>query len=322
MSVNHTCDYAETNTSPRTVEGYREKIRNYIMPQLGGISLVKLTPQHVQSLYSEMLAKGLSPRTVLHTHRVLREALGHGVKWGLLARNVCDSVDPPKPRHKEMAALDTPEVQRFLDAAAGSQYGPVFFLDLYTGLRRSELLGLKWTAVDLNARAVSITETLQTVPRRGLMVMQPKTARSSRLVSLPPSAVALLSGLKVKQREERQALGLEWGESGYVFSHADGRPFHPNSISRAFRRIVKEAGTPRVRLHDIRHTHATLMLKQGVHPKIVSERLGHASVTITLDTYSHVLPGLQEAAALKFEEGLRTEKFGDRQPVQNWTHRV
>jgi integrase len=134
------------------------------------------------------------------------------------------------------------------------------------------------------------------------VALQPKTDRSKRAVSLPPSAVALLSGLKVKQREEREALGLEWKESDYVFSKLDGTPYHPNTVSKAFSKIINQAGIPKVRLHDLRHTHATLMLKQGVHPKIVSERLGHASITITLDTYSHVLPSLQEAAALKFEE--------------------
>jgi integrase len=225
---------------------------------------------------------------------------------GLLTRNVCDAVDPPKARNKEMAALDTPDVQKFLDRALASPYGPAFFLDIYTGLRRSELLGLRWTAVDLSTRTLSVTETLQWIKGMGLVALQPKTDRSKRAVSLPPSAVALLSGLKVKQREEREALGLEWKESDYVFSKLDGTPYHPNTVSKAFSKIINQAGIPKVRLHDLRHTHATLMLKQGVHPKIVSERLGHASITITLDTYSHVLPSLQEAAAPKFEEMLQS----------------
>ncbi len=297
--------YAETNTSPRTVEGYRERIHRYIIPRLGHVPLVKLAPAQIQSVYSDMLDRGLSARTALGAHRVLREALGHGVRWGLLARNVCDAVDPPRPARKEMASLDADDVQRFLDAASHSHYGPLFFLAVYTGMRRSELLGLRWSAVDLDTRTIAVTETLQRVRGKGLIVMQPKTARSRRSVSLPPSAVALLAGLKVKQREQRSAMGFEWGNTDYVFSHPDGSPMYPNTVSRRFAEIVRRAGIPPVRLHDLRHTHATLMLKQGVHPKIVSERLGHASITITLDTYSHVLPGLQEAAALKFEEGLR-----------------
>lgn len=246
--------YAETNTSPRTGQGYTERIRAYIVPHLGTLPLARLTPQHVQSLYSDMLAKSLSPRTVLGTHRVLSQALGHGLKWGLLVRNVCDAVDPPKPNRKEMAALDAVDVQKFLDAASGSPYGPLFFVAIYTGMRRSELLGLRWSAVDLDTRTLSVTETLQRIRGEGLMVFQPKTARSRRLVSLPPSAVALLSGLKAKQREERQALGQEWAHTGYVFSHADGSPMYPNTVSRVFADIVKLAGIPHVRLHDLRHT--------------------------------------------------------------------
>jgi len=308
-------EYAETNTSPRTVMGYQEKVRNHLMPHLGAIPLAKLTPQHIQSRYSEMLDNGLSPRTVLHVHRILREALKHAVKWGLLIRNVCDAVDPPKPQRKEMAVLDGVDIQRFLDVAASARYGSVFFLALYTGMRRSELLGLRWTAVDLSAKTISVKETLQRIQGKGLMVLQPKTARSRRLVSLPPSAVALLGGLKVKQRELRVTLGIDWSESDYVFSQADGRPFFPEKVSQAFASVIKDAGLPHIRLHDLRHTHATMMMQQGVNPKIVSERLGHASVVITLDTYSHVLPGIQEEAALRFEEGMRKASELQPEPV-------
>ena len=212
-------------------------------------------------------------------------------------------------RREEMTALDYPDVQRFLDVASGSPYGALFFLDIYTGLRRSEVLGLRWSAVDLVHKTLAIVETLQVVKGKGLLSLEPKTNRSRRSVSLAPDALTLLAGLKIQQREERESFGMEWSESDYVFSHANGKPFYPNTVSKKFSELVKKAGIPRVRLHDLRHTHATLMLKEGVHPKVVSERLGHASVVITLDTYSHVLPGLQEEAALKFEQGLRNVAF-------------
>ena len=189
--------------------------------------------------------------------------------------------------------------------ASGSPYGPLFFLAIYTGLRRSELLGLLWSAIDLGHRTMSITETLHVVKGKGLVSLEPKSDRSRRQVSLAPDASALLAGLKIKQREQREIQGMEWRESGYVFCHADGSPFYPNTASKRFSELVKKARIPHVRLHDMRHTHATLMLKEGVNPKTVAERLGHSSVVITLDTYSHVLPGLQEEAALKFEEGMR-----------------
>ena len=193
----------------------------------------------------------------------------------------------------------------FLATAAATRYGPVFFLALYTGMRRSELLGLRWTAVDLDAKTVSVVETLQRILGKGMMTLQPKTAKSRRLINLPAAAAALLNGLKVKQKEQRQFLGLEWQESDYVFCLADGRPYSPDKVSLAFAEVIKKAGLPHIRLHDLRHTHATMMMAQGVNPKTVAERLGHSSVVITLDTYSHVLPGLQEEAALKFEEGFR-----------------
>jgi len=297
-------DYVDTNTSIRTAQGYNERIKAYIEPHLGHLALTKLTAHHIQSLHSWMLAKGLSARTVVGTHRVLRVALVHAIKWGILLHNACDAISPPKPQRREMKAMDTDDVEKFLRVAAGSKYGPVYFLAIYTGLRRSELLGLRWSAVDVDAKTISVTETLQYINGIGLTILEPKTARSRRMVTLPPSAVALLSGLKVKQKAEIMEFGLEWSESKYVFSQADGSPFYPNLVTRAFSQLVEEAGIPRLRLHDLRHTHATLMLKQGVNPKIVSERLGHASVTITLDTYSHVLPGLQEQAALQFEESL------------------
>jgi len=303
-------DYAETNTSQRTAQGYRGVVRRYLVPVLGGVPLVKLSPQHVQSLYTDMLGKGLSAQTVVHAHRVLREALKHGVKWGLLMRNVCDMADPPRPRRKEMATLVGADVQRFLDAASGSAYGAVFFLALYTGMRRSELMGLKWSAVDIHNKTISVTQTLIRITGKGLIATEPKSSRSRRLVSLPPAAVALLSGLRVKQREDRQSVGIETA-SDYVFSRFDGSLIDPDTITHAFADIIKKAGLPHVRFHDLRHTHATIMMEQGVNPKTVAERLGHASVVITLDTYSHVLPGLQEEAALKFEEAVRNS--GERQ---------
>ena len=172
-----------------------------------------------------------------------------------------------------MTALDYSEIQRFLDVASGSPYGPLFFLDIYTGLRRGELLGLRWRAINLAAGSLSVTETIQRVTGRGLMSLEPKTDRSRRLVSIPPIAVAVLRGLKVKQREEREAVNREWSESEYVFSHWDGRPFHPDTVSHTFAALVQKAGIPHVRLHDLRHSHATLMMAEGINPGPAADRM-------------------------------------------------
>jgi len=250
---------------------------------------------------------------LLHVHRIFREALSHGIKWGALMRYVCDAVDPPETRRKEMTALDAAGIERFLDAAFNSPYGAFFFLGIYTGLRRGEMLGLRWTAINLQSRTLSVTKTIQRVKGKGLVSLEPKTDRSRRSVSPPTDAVALLSVLKISQREEREAIGLDRTESNYVFSHIDGRPFHPDTVSHTFADIIKESGPPHLRLHDLRYTHATMMMELGINPKVISERLGHASVVITLDLYSHVSPRLQEEAAEKFGEELRA-KVGNRIP--------
>jgi integrase len=297
-------DYAQTNTCPRTAEGYRGNVRRYITPKLGSIPLAKLAPRHIQGLYSDMLGRGLSPRTVLQTHRVLRQALSHAVKWGLIMHNAGDAVFPPRPRHTEMQALDADAVQTLLQATSGSPYGHIIFLAVYTGLRRGELAALKWSDIDLKNRALSVNRALVRITGEGLQESEPKTARSRRLVSLPPGAVILLSGLKSRQKDRHEVAGRGWSETGYVFCDTAGKPVHPDLVSHAFNRAIKKAGLPPVRFHDLRHTHATLMLKQGVQPKIVSERLGHSSTAITMDIYSHVLPGMQETAAQAFEDCL------------------
>ncbi|MCP4612682.1 MAG: site-specific integrase [Planctomycetes bacterium] len=298
-------DYVETNTAPKTQEDYSAIIHRYINPSLGHIQLNKLTPQHVQTLYSSLLGKGLSARTVQYTHRVLSQALSHAVKWELLLRNVCDAIDAPRPRKKEMKALDATSVQMLLNATSQSRYGAVYYLALYTGLRRGEVLGLRWCDVDLSKNALSVNQTVVRITGKGLIISEPKTSHSRRLVSLSPNAVALLAGLKAKRKEEFNDAGLYWEEAGLVFCNPDGDPLSPSTISHSFSRIAKSIGLPPIRFHDLRHTHATIMLKEGIHPKIVSERLGHASINITLDTYSHVLPGMQETAALAFEEALQ-----------------
>jgi len=201
-----------------------------------------------------------------------------------------------------MTALDTVEVGQLLQAAEGSPYRYIIFLAIYTGLRRGELLGLRWADVDVENQTISVNQSLQRMVGKGLIVTEPKTRSSRRLVTLPPTAVKVLTSLKTERMDQCGDLG--WSESNYVFCNKNGAPMSPDTVSHAFNRLVKRTEIPHVRFHDLRHTHATLMLKQGVNPKIVCERLGHSSVTITMDTYSHVLPGMQEKAALAFEAGL------------------
>ena len=306
-------DYAAVNTGPRTYERYAEIVRTHLVPVLGSIPLAGLQPQHIQTYYGKALQSGrrdgeggLSPQTVHHHHRILFEALRHAVKHGILLRNVAEAIDPPRPEHKEMATLGPEGVSSFLDATRGTAYYALFYTAIYTGLRRSELLALRWNHVDLDLATLSVVETIHQLRSGEYVIRQPKSKRGRRLVALSPSLAILLREHRAEQEATRSRLCLPLLPNDFVFAHPDGTPFRPDTVTRCFRELADSVGLYGIRFHDLRHTHATLMLRQGIHPKIVSERLGHSSVAITLDTYSHILPGLQEAAARQFEEGLQT----------------
>ena len=280
------------------------------MPPLGRLPLTALRPEHVQGLYANLLERGLSARTVQHTHRILKEALSHAVKWRLITRNICDAVDAPRPERKEMAALDGDGVAIFLNAAEGSPYRDVFFTALYTGLRRSEVLALRWPDVDLERSTIRVTAGLHRLTGMGLVLLPTKTARSRRQVTITQELVDVLRSIRGSQMMVKMELGPAWEDTGFVFTKTSGKPLDPEKVTHNFTSIVRTAGLKGVRLHDLRHTHASLMLQAGVHPKIVSERLGHAGVAITMDTYSHVLPGLQEDAAERFSKLLSGRRNG------------
>ena len=304
-------DYVAINVRPKTAEGYAHNIERHLIPRLGNIRLSGLQAAHLQGFYAEALQGGrldgkggLSTMTLLHLHRTLSEALSHAVKWGLLARNVALALDAPRPQKQEMATLDSDGVRKLLKEAKGSAYYPLLHLAIYTGMRRSELLALRWKDLDLDLATLSVVRVVHHLREGDTVYQEPKTAKGKRLVALSPSAALALRAHRERQEGERYILGLSLTTEDLVFSHPDGSPLLPNTVTHAFIKIARRAGLGGIRLHDLRHTHATLMLKQGVHPKIVSERLGYATVGITLDRYSHVVPGLQESAALRFDEAL------------------
>ena len=258
---------------------------------------------------------GLSPRTVRHHHRLLHVALEIAVKWRLIQRNPADAVVPPKYRQKEMRTFDQDGLTAFLESIRDSEYHPLFYTLLYTGLRRAEVLALRWQDVDVNLGYISVNRSLHHLLDKSIVYQQPKTEKSRRRVALPPSASIVLRSHRDNQRAQRLILGLLVGDADLVFAHADGSPLLPHTIPNVWKRLVKQAGFQGIRLHDARHTHASLMLAQNVHPKIVSERLGHSSVSITLDVYSHVVPGLQEAAARAFDDGLNGHRQSSPDPA-------
>lgn len=303
--------YASVSVRQRTYESYQERAA-HIVDVMGNIPLSELKPQHLQHYYStKMCSKrrdgkpgGLSSGTLIKHHNLLKQALGHAVKWGLLARNVADAVDAPRVSRKEMRTLSVEETHRLLEACNGTIWHPLFHTAIWTGLRRSELLGLRWKDLDLDFATLQVVQVMHQLKDGSRVFLEPKTVKSRRAVALSPSSCLVLRSHLADQKALASHLGFSLAEDALVFAHPDGTPLAPAGVTHAFSRISRKCGIHGVRLHDLRHTHASQMLKAGVHPKIVSERLGHASINITLDTYSHVLPGLQEAAALRFDEGM------------------
>jgi len=302
-------DYVWPNLAPRTAEGYEHIINRHLIPSLGNIPLTQLRPEHLQCYYSEKLSSGrcdgkgaLSPRTVRHHHVTLHDALESAVKWGLLNRNVADAVNPPHYQRPQWQTLNEIDISNLLEAAKKTPYYVLFYQALFTGMRRSELLALRWCDVDLLLCQAYITRTLHHLRTGEIVIRAPKSAKGRRMVSLSPSAALLFQEHRDKQEAQRVTLGILLREDDLIFSDHEGKPLLPDSVTHAWVKLVRRIGLKGVRFHDARHTHASLMLKQGVHPKIVQERLGHASIQITLDTYSHVAHGLQEAAAAGFDK--------------------
>jgi integrase len=304
-------DSCQTNLAPRTVEGYESIVRCHLIPPLGNIPLTQLKPEHLRSLYSQQLSAGFSRRTVRYIHVTLHKALKDAFMLGIIGRNPADAVKPPRVQHREMQTMNESDIHIFLEFAKSTPYYPLFYLALFTGMRRSELLALKWCDVDLTLSQLSVIRTLHQLQDGRLIFRQPKTDKGRRLISLTPSTSIVLREHREQQERTRLELGSTLEEDDLVFCRADGEPLLPNTVSHAWTKLATRIGQKGITLHDARHTHASLLLKQNTHPKIVQERLGHSSIQITLDTYSHVAPGLQQAAANRFDEILLPKEKAD-----------
>ena len=252
----------------------------------------------------QLHSSGLSARSVRYIHAVMHRALKQALRWGLVPRNACEAVDPPKPQKKEITPLSRDEARRLLEAVCGDRLETLYVLAIHCGLRQGELLGLRWEDVDLDDATLQVRRTLSTA-KTGPKFAAPKTAKSRRTVRLNRLAVESLKRHHERQFEESTTLADEWKDYGLVFATTNGAPMDPsNLIARSFKPLLRNAGLPNIRFHDLRHTCATLLLGGGVHPKLVQELLGHATIAITLDTYSHVLPGMGDQAATAMEDAL------------------
>ena len=305
-------DVAAMTLRPLSLRTYRNVV-NHIVSVIGDVELGKLTPQHLQALYRVKRDQGLT-RTVTMMHAVLHKALGQAVKWGILARNVADLVERPKPPEKEQRALGPEEVKRFFEVAREDRLYALYVLSATCGLRIGEALGLKWEDINLDQRTLVVRRQLQWIKGKPNL-LAPKSDKSKRTIVLPKVAMTALRGHRARQAEERLRAGTAWKDEGFVFTTSIGTPLSPANVrNRSFYRILKKAGLPRIRFHDLRHTTATLLLARGVHPRLVQELLGHSQISLTLDTYSHVTEAMlrqvadEMDAVLDLPDGSRCER--------------
>jgi integrase len=278
----------------------RELLDLHILPALGYLQVQKLTIQHVQAFYS-MLQGKLSASRVRFIHSTLHSALDDAVRTGLVAKNVCDSVTLPRLVKREMQALTPEQARRVVDAAKGSRMEALLLLALTTGMRRGELLGLKWEDLTLEEHngSLQVIRSMTRVAGYGVVTTEPKTASSKRKIALSPLVIGVLKEHRVRQLERRMRAGAKWTDHDLVFCNIYGNFLQPARLYILFNRVLADAGVPRIRFHDLRHSAATILLSMGVNIKVVQEILGHSRISMTLDIYSHVLPGMQEEAIQK-----------------------
>ena len=296
-------DSVRDTVRQRTWERYEQFVRVHLTPALGKIKLAKLTPAHVRGLYRDKLNSGLAPRTVLHIHRAFSKALKQAAADGLIPRNPAAPVKPPQPRGEEIRPLNREQVRVLFEAASGDRLEALYIVAVTAGLRRGELQGLKWDDLDLEAGMLQVRRTCSE-PKGGHIFEAPKSGKG-RNIRLTQSAVVALRMHRKRQLEERIYKADLWQEQGLVFPSTVGTPLWGGNLNRAFKATLQRAGLPKsTRFHDLRHTCATLLLKQGVNPKFVQELLGHADISLTLNVYSHVLPDMGDATADAMEAAL------------------
>jgi integrase len=303
-------DDIKPNITPKTHERYAEIVKKNIVPLLGALVLTKLKPMQIAGAYAKALscgrrngAGGLSPSTVNYMHRLMKQALGHAVRWQMIARNPADAVDPPKVERATMSTYDMVQTAELLDTVRHTRMLVPVVLGVLCGLRRGEIAALRWQHINLAGGQLAVVESAEQTSA-GVRYKQPKSGRA-RTVALSASVIEELRLHRIQQAEELLRIGIRQTEGTFVCAREDGMPLQPRTLSQNWRRLALAGPLPRVRFHDLRHAHATHLLASGVHPKVASERLGHSKVGITLDLYSHVLPGMQADAAARVDEALR-----------------
>jgi integrase len=302
--------HMKTQISPKSHERYSEIVRNNIVPALGNLLIAKLTALQITTAYTVALssgrrdgAGGLARSSVVYMHRLLKQALSQAVRWQILTRNPAEFVDPPKMERRTMITYDMAQTAELLEIARPRRLFIPVLLALLCGLRRGEIAALRWRHVDFDSAQLSISESAEQTSA-AVRYKEPKSGKA-RTVALSAFVLEELRQHRLRQAEELLRLGIPQDDATFVYAREDGLPIQPRSLTQSWEQMIGKASLPRLRFHDLRHAHATHLLSSGVHPKIVSERLGHSKVGITLDLYSHVLPGMQADAVARVDGALR-----------------
>lgn len=294
---------------PRTYERYEEIVSLHIIPALGHRKLQDVSAQHIQAFYAQKLDEGFAALTVIHMHNILHKALDEAVKWNLVSRNVCKLVSPPRRQRFEATTLSLEQIQTLLSVIEGHRSEALFKLALATGMRRGEILGLKWQDIDFEKGSLQVRRVLSRIPTKlpgkGYTEAEPKTQKSRRTIIIASFALQALKKHRLRQAEERLKAGPCWQEHDYVFCTSLETNLHPDrDVLSLLKTFPKKAELPDIRFHDLRHSAATLLLSLGIHPKVVQEILGHSQISMTMDIYSHVLPSMHQDAMEKLNAAI------------------
>src|SRR6266508_744128 len=289
-------DSVKPSVRPNTYSSYEQNVRLYLKPHLGSIQLSRLTPQHIQSFMNAQLKEGRSSRLINYQRTVLRCALNEAVKWNLVARNAAAHVDPQRYIKGEIVPLNAEDANKFLEAIKGDPLETVFHVALSLGLREGEILGLRWQDVDLDKRIVHVRCSLQRIDKK-LRLVEPKTEKSKRTLPIPDSLLSSLRAHRTKQLEDKLAAGAEWQENGLAFTTSRGTPLSARNVIRSYHRLLAKGKLKRRRFHDLRHSCATFLLAKNIPARTVMDILGHSNISLTMNTYSHVMPEMLRDAA-------------------------
>ena len=300
-------DHIEPARRQKTTERYRDVVKKHILPYIGHMAIQKIGPSDIKTLEADWLSQGMSKQGVVYSHRILNACLKYGVRMEVIFRNPAEVIEPPKIERKEITPPAPSKVKAILEKAEALKESlfPALWLIAYTGMRRGECLGLEWGNVDLAGQKISIVQSLVRSSEKGLLLQPPKTRASRRVIDIDSQTVEILNAHRLSQTESKFMLGSTYRDKGLLFPNELGEFLNPMALTRTLDKVNNALGISKIRLHDLRHFHASILIQEGSSPVMISQRLGHSSPSMTLDTYGHLMPGWQREAAESFAGAMR-----------------